>query len=101
MGSWQKILTRFAAAGLLLFAGLQLIRPSLDNPPVVAEIVATPEIASILRGSCYDCHSNETKLRWYDRIAPAYWLVARDVREGRARLNFSEVGRLPAAAQRA
>jgi hypothetical protein len=40
-------------------------------------------------------------LRWFDRIVPAYWLVVKDVREGRARLNFSDLGNLPPGAQKA
>jgi hypothetical protein len=54
-----------------------------------------------LRRACYDCHSNETNLRFYDRIVPAYWLVAKHVREGRARLNFSELGAAPVQVQQA
>jgi hypothetical protein len=48
------------------------------------------EIGQILRTSCYDCHSNETKYPWYAYIAPASWLVVRDVKQGRSDLNFSE-----------
>ena len=48
------------------------------------------EIGQILRTSCYDCHSNETKYPWYAYIAPVSWLVVRDVKQGRSDLNFSE-----------
>jgi hypothetical protein len=48
------------------------------------------EVESILRTSCYDCHSNETHYPWYSYIAPVKWLVVRDVDEGRSELNFSE-----------
>jgi hypothetical protein len=58
-------------------------------------------VKQILKTSCYDCHSNETTLSWFDEPVPAYWLVARDVKEGRKRLNFSEIGKLPAGQQRA
>jgi hypothetical protein len=47
------------------------------------------EIAGMLKTSCYDCHSGETHFPWYSRIAPASWLLAKDIREGRAELNFS------------
>ncbi|WP_158749565.1 heme-binding domain-containing protein [Acidobacterium sp. S8] len=82
------------------FLGIQCIRPALDNPPVTAEIQAPPEVRQILRNSCYNCHSNETSLPWFDRIAPSYWLVVHDVKTARAHLNFSEIGKLPPAAQR-
>ncbi|HEX4309205.1 MAG TPA: heme-binding domain-containing protein, partial [Acidobacteriaceae bacterium] len=81
----------------LLFLAAQLYRPKIDHRPVTAEIEAPPEVKQILRSSCYNCHSNETRLSWFDEPAPAYWMVARDVRMARAKLNFSEIGKLPPA----
>jgi hypothetical protein len=80
-------------------AGIQFVRPGLKNPPVSAELSAPPAVKQILRTSCYNCHSNETTLSWFDEPVPAYWLVVRDVRRGRRHLNFSEIGKLPAAQQ--
>jgi mono/diheme cytochrome c family protein len=101
----QSIMRRFfgvvAAVAVLLFLVAQLYRRRITNPPVTAEIEAPPEVRQILRNSCYNCHSNETRLSWFDEPAPVYWMVARDVRRARAKLNFSEIGRLPAAKQRA
>ena len=79
--------------------GIQFVRPTLDNPPATAELSAPPEVKRILKTSCYNCHSNETRLSWFDRPAPAYWVVASDVREARKHLNFSEIGKLPVAQQ--
>ena len=83
----------------IAFAGIQFIRPALPNPPVTADLQAPAEVKQILTTSCYNCHSNQTVLSWFDQPAPAYWLVVRDVREGRKHLNFSEIGKLPAAQQ--
>jgi hypothetical protein len=47
------------------------------------------ELASMLKESCYDCHSNETVYPWYSYVAPVSWLVVKDIREGRNELNFS------------
>jgi Haem-binding domain/Cytochrome P460 len=94
-------LRQSALAAAAFFAALQLVRPGLTNPPLRSEALLPPEIAQTIRTSCYDCHSNETQLRWFDQIVPAYWLVVKDVKDGRARLNFSELGQLPPAAQRA
>jgi hypothetical protein len=80
---------------------MQFIRPAIPHPPVTAEIQVPAPVKQILRTSCYDCHSNETKLPWFDQFAPAYWLVASDVKSGRAHLNFSEIAKLPAPAQEA
>ena len=91
---------KFATGAVLLFVGAQLIQPELANPPVVADLAAPPVVKALLVTACYDCHSNETRLRWFDRLAPASWLVLRDVRTGREHLNFSNFGSLPAARQR-
>ena len=83
---------------IILFVAIQFIRPERSNPPidrvqVVEEHLQIPtEIGSILRRSCYDCHSHETVWPWYSAVAPASWLVADDVTEGRKRMNFSEWG---------
>lgn len=78
---------------------IQFIRPALTNPPVTADLSVPPPVKQILQTSCYNCHSNETRLSWFDEPAPAYWLVVSDVREARKHLNFSEIGKLPAAQQ--
>jgi mono/diheme cytochrome c family protein len=85
----------------IAFLLLQIVHPKLPNPPVTAELQAPENVKQILRTACYNCHSNETKLSWFDYPVPAYWLVLHDVREGRSRLNFSEIGKLPAGQQQA
>jgi hypothetical protein len=85
----------------VIFLALQFMRPELTNPPVTAELQAPPQVKQILQHSCYSCHSNETRLPWFDQVVPAYWLVASDVKEARQHLNFSEIGKLPPAQQRA
>jgi hypothetical protein len=77
---------------ILAFLIMQAIRVEKSNPDVRSDIPAKPEIKSQLRMACYDCHSNETVWPWYSHLAPASWLIARDVRNGRQQLNFSEWG---------
>jgi len=95
-----KTLSRIVVILGILFVGIQFIRPQITHPPVTADLQAPPEVKQILKTSCYNCHSNETALSWFDWPAPAYWMVASDVRQGRSRLNFSEIGKLPAAQQK-
>jgi hypothetical protein len=75
----------------LTFLSLQLVRPQLVNSPASADLPVPADVKAILGRSCYACHSNETRLSWFDEIVPAYWLVARDVKTARMHLNFSTV----------
>jgi hypothetical protein len=84
-----------------IFLGLQFVRPEIGNPPVTADLQAPPEVKQILRNSCYNCHSNQTKLAWFDQVVPAYWLVASDVKRARMHVNFSELGARPATERKA
>jgi hypothetical protein len=94
--SWRRTVLMVGATGLAALIAVQFIRPEISHPPVTADLAAPHEVKEILRNSCYDCHSNETHLAWFDQIVPAYWLVASDVKEARRHLNFSEIGKLPA-----
>ena len=80
---------------LALFVFIQFIPVPKTNPPVTGEIAAPPEVMSVLRKSCYDCHSNETVWPWYNRVAPSSWLLYRDVTQGRRVMNFSEWQQMP------
>jgi len=86
---------------LLIFIALQFIRPELSNPPVTGDLEAPKEIKSILQRACYNCHSNETNLSWYDKLNPVYWQVRDHVVDGRRVLNFSEWNSLAPPAQKA
>jgi hypothetical protein len=83
------------ASFMLLLAG-QFFPPERTNPPVnpaaTFEAVAkpSPAMAGVVKRACHDCHSHSTAWPWYSRFAPGSWLVADDVKKGRARMNFSE-----------
>ena len=96
-----RFLFRTVAVIAVLLLAIQFAHPSLPNPAVTADLQAPPEVKQILKSSCYNCHSNETKLNWFDNPAPAYWIVRGHVLEARKHINFSEIGKLPAAQQKA
>ncbi|MGP8199267.1 MAG: heme-binding domain-containing protein [Limisphaerales bacterium] len=93
MRNWPK---RIGVLAVVAVIALQLTNPPRQSPPVLQrhDVLATnappPAVAALLKNSCYDCHSFETKWPWYSRIAPVSWYVARDVNAARASLNFSE-----------
>jgi len=74
------------------FAMLQGIRPSLDTPVASSEFSGPEKISVIFKKSCYDCHSNQTRLSWFDYLQPVYSKVVGDIKNGRAGLNFSAWG---------
>jgi hypothetical protein len=81
---------------LLAFIVIQFIRPAKNKAEGISnndisKIYAVPaDVQSILKTSCYDCHSNNTVYPWYAEIQPAAWWLADHVKEGKKELNFSE-----------
>jgi len=91
----KKILKWVGGILLVAFALLQVTNPARTNPPFnpADDLLATnvpPSVAALLRASCYDCHSSQTRWPWYAHVAPVSWLVVKDTDEGRETLNFSE-----------
>jgi mono/diheme cytochrome c family protein len=79
--------------GLVLFGLIQLIPFGKDhtNPPIVSEPNwNSPQTRQMAKDHCFQCHSNETEWPWYSNVAPASWLLAFDVINGRSRFNFSD-----------
>ncbi len=75
---------------------IQLFRIDKTNPTVDIKkdfiAISNPpqEIASIIKTSCYDCHSNESVYPWYANVAPVSWYLKNHIIEARNRVNFSE-----------
>jgi len=84
-----KSLIIVAAIAMVVILTSWLTSPKIEHPPVTGEFDGPENIAAIFKRSCYDCHSNETKLQWYDKLSPISWIVAADVKEARSRFNFS------------
>jgi hypothetical protein len=70
---------------------IQLIRPDFKNPAVDDKVAlnSDPHVMSVLKTSCYDCHSNETKYPWYHNVAPVSWIMSNNINNGRKAINFS------------
>ena len=94
--SLRRWSTRLSIAVLALLAAIQLVpygRNHVNPPPTAEPRWNAPETRALARQACFDCHSNETQWPLYAHVAPASWLVYRDVVDGRAALNFSEWNR--------
>ena len=83
---------------VLVFVGIQFVRPERTNPPfdksetLEATANVPGQVGVILKRSCKDCHSNETVYPWYSNVAPASWSIVDHIRVGRRELNFSKWG---------
>ena len=94
----MKVLKKILLVLLVLFIVIQFIRPARNTsgqvlPTDITKTVAVPDkVLDILKNSCYDCHSNDTRYPWYVNIQPMGWMMARHVKNGKANLNFSEFG---------
>jgi len=93
---YKIMIKKILIALVVLFVLIQFFRIDKTNPVSAIEndfieIYQPPvEIAIMLKTSCYDCHSNESKYPWYTNIAPVSWLVKHHINEGREYFNFSE-----------
>jgi hypothetical protein len=85
---------------IVVFLGIQFVRPARTNPAVdesqtiFARTQITPQVSAILERSCRDCHSNKTVWPWYTNVAPISWWLSSHVNEGRQNLNLSEWGKI-------
>ena len=92
----MKILKIIALILLIAFIGIQFIPTERNQSEIVPEadfllVNNTPEkIGNLLQVSCYDCHSNNTKYPWYNKIQPIAWFLEDHIIEGKKELNFSE-----------
>ncbi len=75
----------------IVFASMQFITIDKTNLKSAKnlEIVAPIPIQTMLKTSCYDCHSNEVIWPWYSNIAPVSWIIKSHVKNGIKALNFS------------
>ncbi|HVW32633.1 MAG TPA: heme-binding domain-containing protein, partial [Acidimicrobiia bacterium] len=50
----------------------------------------SPRTRELAVKACFNCHSNQTHVAWFEHVAPLSWWIANHVDEGRDELNFSE-----------
>lgn len=76
---------------------MQLYQPARNesyeqvNTADFTSIYKVPKnVETILRTSCYDCHSNNTHYPLYSYIQPARFFMESHIKEGKENLNFNE-----------
>lgn len=90
---WSGIVLAVLVA---VFASAQMVRPQQttgETDPshaIQASLASSNGLGPVLARSCGDCHSNSMASRWYTRVAPFSFVIARGARLGRTAVNFSE-----------
>lgn len=80
---------------LVAFIAIQFFPTQRNESDIVARtdfliVNKSPkDISTILRESCYDCHSNNTDYPWYNKIQPVAWFLEDHVKHGKGELNFN------------
>ena len=59
------------------------------DTPLLEGSQAPENVRSLLAAKCGDCHSERTHYPLYAHIAPASWMMERDIRVGRSNFNMS------------
>jgi hypothetical protein len=85
-----KLICALAAVALIVGAVGAQHRAPMKPGNYLKSALLNSEPAKVLAKTCGNCHSDHTDWPWYSNLAPFSWWIARDVREGRKRLDFSE-----------
>lgn len=83
---WQLLLVAFGGFLLIQLVPYRVTNPSARDEPKWD----SAQTRALAVKACYDCHSNETKVLPFEKVAPIAWYINNHVEEGRAALNFSE-----------
>lgn len=93
----RRLLVILFVIALISFVVLQFFQPeknkSTDTSNLIFKHEQVPaDVEVILTNACLDCHSDNTKSVWYDRISPVSWMLSNHINDGKKELNFSEWG---------
>lgn len=85
-----KSLFALAAVALIVRQAGTERRAAIEPRDQELMFLSSSEPAQVLVRACANCHSKQTDWPWYSYVAPVSWWMAKHVREGRERLDFSE-----------
>lgn len=81
------------------FIAMQFFQPEKNSEVTTKNHIfnaeqVPPNIQTLLKSACFDCHSNYTNYLWYHQIAPVSWMVNKHIKNGKKELNFSVWGKM-------
>ena len=101
----MKRVQQILFAVLIGFIVIQFIQPAPNQSGQVlqtdlSKTYSIPNnVHTLFKNACFDCHSNNTSYPWYSNIQPIGWILAKDIENGKAKVNFSEFGSLSSRRQ--
>jgi hypothetical protein len=91
----MKIIKKLLIILLAIFIIAQFFGPDKNEGDLVsidafiADTNPPEDVKSILKESCYDCHSDVTRYPWYNNITPVNYWLADHVKHGKGHFNVS------------
>ncbi len=96
----KKGIKKILIIGIIVFLLLQLYQPARnessgqDFTTDFTNVYNVPQsVETILKTSCYDCHSNNTRYPLYSYIQPIRIFMESHIKEAKENLNFNEFGK--------
>ncbi|WP_452223425.1 heme-binding domain-containing protein [Lacinutrix chionoecetis] len=92
----MKIVRKILLLLLVIFVVAQFFRPEKNEGNMesvtafLAETNPPENVKAILKESCFDCHSNNTRYPWYNNITPVNYWLANHVNDGKKHFNMSQ-----------
>lgn len=81
-----------SAIFIQIIAQEKTVQPADANKDLLVMTNPPAEIRNMLRKSCYDCHSVQTKMPWYAGLPGVKSMINDHIESGRKHLNFSNWG---------
>jgi hypothetical protein len=80
---------------IVTFVVIQFFQPEKNIGEITENHILKQEqlpeiVQQTIKNACLDCHSNNTRYPWYDRISPRPWMINKHITKGKGELNFSE-----------
>ncbi|MEH6307705.1 heme-binding domain-containing protein [Olivibacter sp. CPCC 100613] len=87
----KKMMLLSVCGAFVYFTGVIMSPQQPIGPVAITETTdGQAALTKIFKRACFDCHSNETKFQWYDRLPILSWKIKKDVQRAREVMNFSD-----------
>ena len=92
----MKLLKKILLLLLIVFVIAQFFGPEKNEgdltsvEPFLTETNPPEDVKLLLKESCFDCHSDNTRYPWYNSITPVNYWMADHVKHGKGDFNVSE-----------